>query len=47
MPGDTAMSFDWIFFVIVLPWPLLALWAAFVPRPSLPEARTMEERRRP
>ena len=36
MPGDTAMSFDWIFFAIVAPWPILALWAAFVPRQPLP-----------
>lgn len=37
-------SFDWIFFAIVAPWPIIALWLAFRPADVRPPATQVKNR---
>ena len=34
-----AVGFDWIFFAIVVPWPLLAVWELMRTRSDMPRSR--------
>ena len=38
-----AIFFDWIFVAVVWPWPIMALVAAFYPRPALTAADRTEK----